>query len=56
MGFSMTYSMFYEPNHFSHMLQTVQLDNLNRYGRKREVKRIYDEYNWQRQGNFSLQR
>jgi len=56
MGFSMTFCMFYEPNHFTHMLQTVQLDNFNRKGRKEAVKKTYDEYNWQRQGIFSLQR
>jgi hypothetical protein len=56
MGFNMTYSIFYEPNHFTHLLQTLSLDDLNRKGRKQEVARVYNSYKWHRQGNFSLEK
>ncbi len=35
MGFNMTYSTFYEPNHFTHLLQTLPMDELNRSERKK---------------------
>lgn len=53
MGFGMTDNTFYEPNHFTHLLQTLPLDSLNRKDRRREVMKVYDKYNWKRQGNFS---
>lgn len=56
MGFNMTYSTFYEPNHFTHLLQTLPLDELNRQQRKARVIKEYEQYDWQRQGNFSLKK
>jgi hypothetical protein len=53
LGFAMGDSTFYEPNHFTHLLQTQPLDALNRKERKREVLKAYDKYTWKRQGYFS---
>lgn len=50
----MTDNTFYEPNHFTHLLQTLPLDSLNRKERRKEVLKVYDRYQWQRQGNFTL--
>lgn len=56
MGFNMTYSIFYEPNHFTHLLQTMPLDEFNRQQRKTQVIKTYEQYQWHRQGNFSLKK
>lgn len=54
MGFALADNTFYEPNHFTHLLQTTPLDSFNRKERKKEVLKVYDKYEWQRQGYFTL--
>ena len=56
MGFTMADSMFYQPMHFTHLLQNVCFDDYNRKERKEEVMRIYDSYKWERQGNFHIEK
>lgn len=56
LGFNITDSVFYEPNHFTHLLQTLPLDELNRKERRNEVIKVYDTYKWHRQGHFSIQK
>jgi hypothetical protein len=52
----MTDSNYYEPNHFTLLLQTLPLDSFNRSQRKTEVLKIYNQYNWGRQGNFKIEK
>lgn len=52
----MTDSNYYEPNHFTLLLQTLPLDSLKRNQRKTEVLKIYNQYKWGRQGNFKIEK
>ena len=54
MGFDMEDCTFYEPNHFTVLMQTKPLDSLNRQERKALVLAEYNRYEWKRQGNFSI--
>ena len=39
-----------EPSHFTNLLQTIPLDDHSRRRRKTEVLRVFDSYEWDRQG------
>jgi hypothetical protein len=55
MGFNLGDMTFYVANHFTGFLQTNPMDNMNRRKRKEEIMKVYDEYNWNKQGIFQKQ-